>query len=224
MSESTNITDEQLAAWLHGSLEGDEALRIEKLVSDRADLAQRVMHLQKLDDIVRKAIPKEETLPDELLARLGITAVPTTDNVVDFATVRANRASSPKPKKTYFAALSSGSLRVAAQLVLVIGLGVGAAQWMFQPKTAQDKGDYHVLGEDEDNVAPPNAMLLFRPDVDPNDAKAIIKQSNGRVIGVPTDAGVWKIYINPALRDEALSKLRAKDEVRMAEPVDGPAS
>ncbi len=224
MSESTNITDEQLAAWLHGSLEGDEALRIEKLVLDRADLAQRVMHLQKLDDIVRQAIPKEETLPDELLARLGITAVPATDNIVDFATARANRAPLAKPQKTYFAAFSAGGWRVAAQLVLVIGLGVGAAQWMFQPKTARDNGNYHVLGETEGNVATPNAMLLFVSDVDPSEAKAIIKQSNGRVIGMPTDAGVWKIYINPAQRDEVLGKLRAKDEVRMAEPVDGPAS
>lgn len=224
MTEPENVTDEQLAAWLHGNLDGDEARQMEQLMAQRDDIAQRVTHLQKLDDMVRQAIPFEDRLPDELLARLGIMPVQEADNIVDFATARANHAQSAEPKKTYFASLASGGWRVAAQVVLVIGLGIGVGQWMFQPETAPEKGAYHVLGEDENGIAAPNAMLLFQPDVDPADAKALIRQFNGQVIGAPSDTGVWKIYIKPALRDEVLVRLREKEEVRMAEPVDGTAS
>ena len=69
-----NFYDEQIAAWLHGHLDSDEAARVAAQVAGDPELTPRADRLRRLDELFRQAVPLDEALPDALIARLGLTA------------------------------------------------------------------------------------------------------------------------------------------------------
>ncbi len=217
-----SLTDEQIAAWLHGSLDAEEAARIEAQVAGDPALSARAERLRQMDSLVRQAVPLEEPLPAELLARLGLAA-PAADNVISLALARADRAAANQARQSRFAVLGSGSWRVAAQVVLFLGVGVTAAQWLSVQDRTQPDAAYHALGDTPSGEATANALVMFNPGIDLAEARAIATGSGATVIGTPTSTGAWRLNIDPARRDAVLSELKAMPEVKMAEPIDGDA-
>ncbi len=219
-------SDEQIAAWLHGSADAEDAARIEARLADDAELAARAGRLRKLDDLVRQAVPLEDALPAALLARLGIEQSDTNDNVVQLSLIRSARAEAPAAPPTRFAAFTSSGWassgwRVAAQVLIVFGLGFGAAQWIGAPDQPEPRAAYRTLGDAPEAELSANALVLFAEGTDAAAARAMISDVSGRIVDEPSRAGTWQIRVDPGRRDQVLARLRAMSGVRMAEPIDG---
>jgi len=212
------ISDEQIAAWLHGGLETQDAARIEALVAANPALAERAERLRHLDDLVRRSVPLEESLPAELLARLGLPAAAETPtaNVIDFATQRAARA----PARLARFAMFTGGWKVAAQVALVIGLGYGAMQVLPSHGPSEPEAAYRVLGNAPDAASSTNALVMFDAGVKPADARALLGRPGVQVIGDQTSAGAWRLHIEPGRRASVLAELAATPRVRLAEPIE----
>lgn len=214
------LEDEKLSAWIDGALDEAEARRIADLAAQDSDVAERAGRLRRLDDLVKTAIP-EEPVTSELLERLGL-AETRPSNVVDFASERSRRlaetAAAPqvRPRARFW-----DQRKVAAILVLV-GVGLSTAAWFHSPvrQATQPDAAYRVLGDASRAGASANALVMFTSDVDAGEARAIAASIGGTIAGGPTPAGAWKLAIDPARRDMALEKLRARNDVTMAEAVD----
>jgi hypothetical protein len=88
------ITDEVLAAYVDGELEGAERVRVEQAIAQDAQLAQRAAQQRALRERLRGAFDGvlQEAVPQRLAqaARLGAPSGPA--QVIDLARVRADRA------------------------------------------------------------------------------------------------------------------------------------
>jgi hypothetical protein len=216
------ISDDRIAAWLHGALTAEEAKEIEMLIANGPEAFARAEQLRHLDALVRQAIPLQDSLPPELLARLGLAvSAPHQENIIDFAAARRVRtvtASAPRVRGTTFA---SGGWRVAAQLLIVVGVGFTAAQWIGAPGTQPPDANYRALGDAPGAESAANALVIFANGTTPVEARAIAGKAGARIIGTPTKAGVWRLFVDPARRDAVLKALRGHSSVTMAEAIDG---
>lgn len=221
------VTDDQISAWLHGSLDEGEVARIEALVANDPQVSARAAELRRLDALFRQAVPLEEPLPAELMARLGLEiGADDRSNVVDFATARAARVemapAAPARVPVFASSLfASKTWRIAAQVVIVLGIGITAGQWMLTPQVQTPEASYRALGDAPGAEATANALVKFAEDTDVTEAKALASRAGARIIGAQTEAGAWRLAVDPARRDAALEQLRAMPQVSMAEPLDG---
>lgn len=213
------MTDEQIAAWLHKSVDADQAAQIEAAMAQDEALAARAARIGALDALARHAVPLEPELPEALRARLGLAPAVVADNVVDLAAVRTARALAAKPAATRSGFSRSDRWRVAAQLLVILSVGFAASQWRVSPTSTDDAAAYRALGDSRQTAA--NALLMFAPDIDARAAKAMIVKAGAQSIGAPSAAGVWQIYVAPAQRDATLAALRGMAAVQMAEPISG---
>jgi len=215
------IDDETIAAWIHGALDGDEAARVAALIDRDPALARRAEKLKRLDEMVRRAVPVEDALPADLLARLGLPAPETAGKVVSLAEARAAKASAAVERSApaRFAAFAGGGWRIAAQVLIVAAIGLTATQWWASPANQSDPAEYRALGDAADPAAGANALVVFADDVDPAAARAIAGRFGASIADRPNAAGAWRLTIAPARRDAVLEHLRAMPEVRMAEPL-----
>jgi len=217
--------DEQLSAWLDGGLDADGNAKMADLAARNEDVAARAARLRRMDELVRAAVPEEEAVPAELLARLGLaapaagSAAPAAD-VIDLAAARAARtAPAPAPRPWF-----TGMGRIAAQLVLISGLGLGimlALGHNRQPAAPQVSADYRVLGDASRAAPPANALVRFGPGVSAAEASALTREAGGSLVGQPSATGTARLAIDPARRDAVLARLRATPGVILAEPLDG---
>lgn len=220
---STDMTDDQIAAWLHGSLEAQDAAHAEAMIAADPVLAERASRLRRLDDLVRQSVPLEDPLPAELLARLGLPASandPATLATADIIDLAARRAARAPARPTRFAAFTGG-WRVAAQIALVVGMGYGAMQIFTSHIPTQPEAAYRMLGSAPDATAATNALVMFDPGIRPADARALLGRPGVQVIGEPTSAGAWRLHIEPGRRASVLAELAATPRVRLAEPIEG---
>jgi len=215
------LEDEKLSAWIDGALDEAEARRIAERAVQDTQFAERAGRLRHLDDLVKTAIPEEPVTP-ELLERLGLSQAQTS-NVVDFAAERSRRATAPvtaapqsRPRATFW-----DNRKVAAVLVL-LGVGLMTAVWLNSPvqQAREPQASYRVLGDAPQAGTSANALVIFTSDVDAGEAREIAASIGGTIAGGPTEAGAWKLAIDPAKRDAALEKLRRRHDVTIAEPVD----
>ena len=214
------VTDDQISAWLHGSASEEEAMEMEALAANVAEVASRVAKLRRMDDLLRQAVPLEESLPPELMARLGLAPAPVS-NVVDLAAARAARVVLAPAAPSRFAVFSNRGWRIAAQLFVVLGIGLAAAQWAHSPAPQSAEATYQALGDAPVSGLSANGLLMFSSDTDAGEAHAIAARAGVQIIGAPTSAGAWKIAVDPARRDAVLKQLRGLPGVTMAEPIDG---
>jgi len=236
-------TDEQITAWLDGALAAEEASLMEALMDGSPVLAARAARLRHIDELVRRTVPLEDSLPAELLARLGLPAPAQPDAepdnraaVIDLAAARAVRAEARSAHVGWGGRRAllritafTGGWRVAAQLLLVLGLGVSAIHWLNRP--ASDPGPapvdpaYHALADAPSLGAvaneSANAVMLFAEPGDAAGARAIAASVGAQIVGEQTRGGVWRLKIDPAQRDRVLAELRGLPQVRMAEPIEG---
>ncbi len=217
------VNDDQISAWLDGSVDEAEHARLGALIAADPNLSARAAQLKRIDDLFREAVPLEQALPAELMARLGLSDAPAaTDNVVSLAAVRAARVetAAAAPARPVF---GSRSWRIAAQVALVLGIGVTAGQWILSPQDRAPDGRYQTLGDASGTGTPANAVVKFGRATTAREAVLIASRAGARVIGAPTEAGAWRLSVDPAHRDAVLEKLRAMPQVNMAEPIDGTA-
>jgi anti-sigma factor RsiW len=100
----------------------------------------------------------------------------------------------------------------AAQVAFVIAAG---ALLLSMSRPA-----YHALGS-----APPPAtadvIVIFRPDASVDDIRTALRSANASIVGGPTAADAFLLRVPVRQRQQALARLRADDDVQMAEPIDG---
>jgi hypothetical protein len=118
---------------------------------------------------------------------------------------------------------SSKVWRMAAQVALVVGVGVTAGQWIMTPQGQVPDGSYRTLGDASGANASVNALVKFAAPTDATEARALASRAGARIVGAQTEAGAWRLAVDPARRDVALEKLRAMPQVSMAEPIEGAA-
>lgn len=228
-SNDSDPRDEDLSAWLDGGMDKDGADRMANLAASDESVAHRASRLRRIDDLVRTAVPLDEDVPEDLLVRLGLSpATPAASNVIDLAAARSSRAASGAGDRTSrcFAALDGG-WRIAAQVVLVLGVGLTGSLWYgsTRDRPGEPKAEYTALGDapspGSEAVVQANALVMFGPGVGKDSARAIMTEAGARVISGPSGNGVWQVAIKPSSRDAVLAKLRDRDDVTMAESLGG---
>lgn len=214
------ISDEQIAALCHGELTPEEAARVEALLLGDPIAAARATRLRALDELMRKAVPLDDDLPPALLARLGLAATTEPSNVVDIAEARAaavviGHAPVLRPARFGFA-----TRRMAVQFVVMLGVTFGATLYVTAPGVAPPTADYVTLGDAPSGQAPANALVMFAGESTSGKARALAASVGARVIGGPTKSNGWRLAIDPARRDSVLERLRARRDIKLAEPID----
>lgn len=204
------ISDDELSAWLQGDLSPEEMDRIEAACATDPALAARVERMGAIDDLMRRAIPLEDTVPDALLARLGLNEAPAAP-VISLAAEREKR----RPVRAVW--------RIAAQVAIVVGLGTVGARWYMTSDGPVDRAEYRALG---DAAAPvptdaPNALVMFRAGTPASAVAGIVASAGGRIVASPTATGVYRVVVAPGRRAPMIDALRQRPEVSMAEPIDG---
>jgi hypothetical protein len=214
------LDDEKISAWLHGALPDGEATWVAAQIAADSDATRRADQLRHLDDLVLQAVPLEDTLPDELMARLGLPVSVEPSNIVDLAEVRAakSEAATAPPRRT--ARFGFGNWQIAAQLLIIIGIGFGATQWTGAPPPTAPKAEYRALGDAPSAGDTANALVMVSRETDAAETAALAAKVGARVIGARTEAGAWRFAIHPARRNAVLGHLRSMPEVSMAEPID----
>ncbi len=129
---------------------------------------------------------------------------------------RARRASRDRPLRPA-ARNRWREWAIAAQLVLIAGLGLQV--WRM---TAQPAAQYHVLGATPVNVAA-NVVVIFRPDTRERDLRQILQSNDARLVDGPTVADAYLLHVPAPNRTTVLARLRRLTQVVLAEPVDGGA-
>lgn len=212
--------DEQLSAWIDGGLDADGIAKMADLAARNEDIAARAARLRRMDELVRAAVPEEEEVPAELYARLGLATPARAAEVIELASVRAAR-SAPAPARP---ARFAGFGRIAAQLLLISGLGLGvmfALGQQQQPAAPEASADYRVLGDASRAAPAANALVRFAPSIDAAQASALTRAAGASLVGAPSAAGTARLAIDPARRDAVLARLRTTPGVVLAEPLDG---
>jgi hypothetical protein len=226
-----NTGDDKISAWLDGSLDKDGAARMTHLAATDHTVAMRALRLRHLDELVRSAVPAEDTVPQELLERLGLAAPMQGDDVVqgsgvvDLAEARRAREDASSARQDVVRGKPSALWRMAAQVAIVAGIGVSLAIWKIPGENKDEpRADYRTLSNASvTTVRLTNALIMFAPGTDEGAARAIASAAGAQLLGKPNGAGAWKAAIVPGRRDAVLAALREDGRVTMAEAVDGTA-
>ena len=226
-ADASATFEARLSAWHDGQLDDrDGAATMDQLVMSDEALGARVQRLRHIDDLVRAAVP-EEPVPAELLARLGLApaAAPADSaRVINLAAVRSERAAVGALGRP--SALRSGLWRIAAQVLLVVGAGLGVTLALVPGGPGgKDSAPYRTLS-DQARVRPSgaetvNGVVMFAPGTDAATARALAARAGITLVGTPNTTGVWKAAIEPGRRDAVLAALRQDRRVTLAEPIDG---
>ena len=106
---------------------------------------------------------------------------------------------------------------MAGQAALMIALLV-----MVWPRPGSAPGvsaRYHALGE-APSARVGNIVVMFRPDTPERDLRAALIADKARLVDGPTAAGAYVLNVPQARRGAALTDLRQRAGVVMAEPID----
>jgi anti-sigma factor RsiW len=108
-------------------------------------------------------------------------------------------------------ALLLGSI-VAAQAAMFL---VVAALW----QRPEPGGVFHTLSSPPPPAAG-NIVVVFQPQTTEQALREILKASDARLVDGPTPAGAYVLRAPNAERPDALTRLRSRPEVVLAEPID----
>lgn len=212
-------TDEQISAWLDGNLPPDEAEKLVAAVQGDADLKDRIDSMRNIDALVRKAVPLDETIPTELLERLGLGRGNPQGNVIAFAPRRASPSTLVPAMEDRFR--RSGIWQIAAQVAMIACVGLVGALWLV-PASREPENSYRALSASSSpSIASPTAIVLFDDDVTAAEARLIVERLGASIAGEQNAAGAWPLLVKPANREVILGALRQREDVLVAEPIDG---
>lgn len=222
--ENRTPADAEIGAWVDGALDSEGAARMSELVASDEAVALRALRLRHIDGLVRAAVPRDDDIPAELLARLGLAGMDGAADVSSIAAARLARESKAAARAAPRWLDSAGWRRIAAQVALVLGLGTGAAIWLAPHGSTSGDAAYRTLGDRpaaDAAQADINALLVFAEGTNAATARRIAQDAGARLVGTPSDAGAWQAAITPSRRDAVLEVLRRDDRVALAEAIDG---
>jgi hypothetical protein len=101
----------------------------------------------------------------------------------------------------------------AAQFAFMV-LGAGLLLWLSRPT-------YHTLGSPSPAPTAADVIVMFRADATMEDIKSTLRSANASIVDGPTAADAYLLRVPQSQRNAALARLRADDDVQMAEPIDG---
>ena len=107
---------------------------------------------------------------------------------------------------------------VAAQFAALV-IGGGAALWLLQSQHVAPAGAYHTLSSAPEAVTG-NIVVVFRPDTSERDLRQTLRDIHARLVDGPTVADAYILHVAPAGRDQAVTALRQRHAIVLAEPVD----
>lgn len=176
---------------------------------DEAEAARVEAHLDGCDEC-QAELRFEERLESEV-ARLPFEVE------AGWARMR-QRVESDQPKRRVLRDLRTGApwLGWGVAAALMLGLGVLMAPTQRQAPTTDT---YHVLGA-ASAAEPGNVVVIFRPDTTEKLMREALKASGARLVDGPTPADAYVLRVPAAQREAALSSLRARREIVLAQPVD----
>lgn len=210
--------DEALGAWLDGELDKKGAADMAEIVARDDRAAVRVQRISQLDDLVRRAVPEEE-IPEALLRRLALSEPTDSAQIVSLDAARQARTRQSGATRPVTGRIPL--MRVAAQVTLIVGLGIGAMLWQGRVETVGGDAAYRTLS-DAAKPAPANGVVVFTAGTDTATAQAIARSAGARLVGPPNEAGAWRLVAPTGKRDAILAVLREDERVTLAEAIDGP--
>jgi anti-sigma factor RsiW len=198
---------QELLPWfLNGTLQGDEAARVEEHLGQCAECSSELKCLQALqiDYRASELAPEAEASLAKLRARLH-EAIP--------ARRPLRRAPSRTGRPTATIPIWA-KLALAAQFALVFGLG-----WqVLQPDRAVLA--YHTLSAaGGPEHAAGSLVVVFDPGTAQRDVGRILRASGGRVVDGPTASNGYVVAVPDGGLNAALTRLRAEPAVVLAEPL-----
>lgn len=211
--------DERIAAWVDGELDDDGIKAMDELALNNQPTAARALRLRQLDDLARAAVPLEETIPEDLLARMGLAEHPAaTAEVIDLGSARAARQA---PAVSRPAPGGFPLRRLAASVALLVGLGFGVLLVTGRGPEPEADSPYRTLSSPAQAGPSANAVIMVAPDASRAAIEAAARRAGAEVLGEAAETGAIRLAIDPARRDAVLEALRSAPGVTMAEPLDG---
>jgi len=102
---------------------------------------------------------------------------------------------------------------VAAQLALVVIAG-----WLVI--TLNQPPQYRALGA-APVPATANVVVVFKPQTREEQLRRLLSANGASLVGGPTDADAYLLHVPDAARADAVTRLKSRPEIVMAEPIDG---
>jgi anti-sigma factor RsiW len=199
---------EALLPWYAtGQLDESDRARVEKHLSACTDCRQQLATERRLVAEFRAFTPELESGWSRLRARVASPEPVRRQHRRPMAEVGADLwAAFTRPIVLAFAAAQVAFVTFASGLML----------WLSQPA-------YHALGSPP-APASANAIVMFRADATEQDVREAMRSAGATIVGGPTAAGAYLLHVDPRQRLSALAKLRADDDVQLAEQIDGATS
>jgi hypothetical protein len=193
---------EELLPWYAvGQINAEERLVVEEHLSSCADCRNQLTIERRLIQEFRSLEPQMEAGWTRLRAR--IEPPPRR---------RDRRASFAAPVWAFVRHPAVAAL-AAAQFAFLV-LGAGLLLWLSRPT-------YHTLGSPSPAPAAADVIVMFRADATAEDIKSTLRAANASIVDGPTAADAYLLRVPQRQRNAALARLRADDDVQMAEPIDG---
>jgi anti-sigma factor RsiW len=195
---------QSLLPWyVNGTLDADEVVTFEKHLAEcaecRADLEKERLLGHEIAHRPLDADHGWERMRAQLEARSSQGRL---------VSLRASRAFLRKPVPMGWVLAAQ-----AACLALVVG-----AAWLVAPRFQGHT--YVALGA----VGAPvggNVVVMFTPTAPEQALRGALRDAGARLVDGPTASDAYILHVDPVRRTDALSRLRANQDVSLAEPLDG---
>lgn len=198
-NETPHDGAEELLPWYAtGRLDAQDRMTVEQHLSSCAACREQLGFERRLIEEFRSSDPQVGAG----WARLRTRIVPP----------RHTRRDIPKNRVRRLVRHPALAALAAAQLGFLV-LGAGLLLQMSRP-------DYHGLGSPSPAPAA-DVIVMFRADATLEDVKATLRSANASIVDGPTAADAYLLHVPERQRSQALARLRADDDVQMAEAIDG---
>lgn len=199
---------EALLPWyVTGRLDEPDRQMVEAHLQVCAQCQRQLFTERRLIDEFRLLTPQADSAWGRLRARIE-TQVPARQRTLRRAALDAWGALTRSPRMVAFAAQA---LFVVAAGSLLLSLDRPIAP------------TFHSLGMEPDSSAA-NLLVIFRPDTTDADIRDVLKRSHASLVGGPTSAQAYLLHVQGARRQALLIALSSDQHVKVAQPIDGPAS
>ncbi|WP_293905576.1 anti-sigma factor [Phenylobacterium sp.] len=108
-------------------------------------------------------------------------------------------------------------------IAATMALAAGAVALSSMRLPGAPAAGYHALGAAPVSEAG-NVVVIFRPDTTEAQMRASLRAVGAQLVGGPTAADAYVLRVAPAGRTQALTTLRARSDIVLAQPVDSGAA
>jgi anti-sigma-K factor RskA len=194
-------TEELLPWYVTGQLDEHEREAVERHLAACAMCEKQLRLERRLAEEFRATTPDVELGWQRLRSRL------------EPPPARRNRKANLASRAWRAASRPAMAVALAAQLMVIVIAG-GVFAYINQPPA------YHVLGA-EPAPASANLVVVFKPETREAQLRRLLSTNDASLVGGPTDADAYLLHVPEAARADVVTRLRARPEIVMAEPIDG---